>query len=304
MNKYDMYKMVRKVLTDNKVHTELFSEIPYGIQFKVSVNGMESTVRIYESTKKGVTVDTSQVKSSTVMNLLSSLSSKDVCSKDKNKKNKQYQSDSDDVDLIGIDESGKGDFFGPLCVAGVYATKRDKEELKRIGVKDSKDLSDDKISELAEKIKKICDYTISITVHNEDYNNEYKEFENLNKLLSHYHSKAIIYLSNKSGCKLALSDKFNYSDKMLEELVHEIDDSIVMEQKCKGESNIVVAAASILARDAYVKACDRLIKDYGIPFNKGCSHITKKVAKQFIDKYGRDELYKVCKTHFKTYREI
>lgn len=209
---------------------------------------------------------------------------------------------TDFVAHIGTDESGKGDFFGPLVIAGVLVDEKNAELFKNLGIKDSKKLSDKKMLSLSNEIKKNAPHSI-IMISNSKYNELYSNIGNLNRLLAWGHARAIENILNNTTCEYALSDKFG-DESLIKSALMKNGRSIRLEQMCKAESDIAVAAASVLARAAFVQKMQSMETTYGIKFQKGCSNLVKDVAFEFINKYGKEKLKDVCKTHFKTYNEI
>lgn len=203
---------------------------------------------------------------------------------------------------IGTDESGKGDFFGPLVIAGVLVDETNAKHFLDLGIKDSKKLSDKKMLSLAVEIKKTAPHSI-IAISNSKYNELYNNMKNLNKLLAWGHARAIENILNSSHCEYALSDKFG-DESLIKSALMKNGRSIRLEQMCKAESDIAVAAASVLARATFVQKMQDMENTYGLKFQKGCSSLVKSVAAEFIKKYGKDRLKEVCKAHFKTYNEV
>lgn len=203
---------------------------------------------------------------------------------------------------IGIDESGKGDFFGPLCIAGVFAEGNALVELKTLGVRDSKTLSNDAIIKIGKKIKSNYAHHI-IRLKPSTYNNLYSKFHNLNSLLAWGHATTIEELVKLTGCRHAVIDQFASEHVVLNALKKknlEID----LVQQHRGEQVLVVAAASILARQAFVEGMDELSHQIGMSLPKGASRQVVAVGKAFIEKYGYEALGSVAKIHFKTANEI
>lgn len=203
---------------------------------------------------------------------------------------------------IGTDESGKGDFFGPLVVAGVLLNEENAEMFKKLGIKDSKTLKDKQILELSYEIKKNAVNSV-VVIGNEKYNELYVKFKNLNKLLAWGHARVIENILEKEHCKYALSDKFGDESLILNALMAK-GQTIKLEQRVRAESDIAVAAASILARATFVQHILDLQSFYGCKFPKGCNEGVKDAAREFIKQFGRQRLKEVCKAHFKTYHEI
>lgn len=199
---------------------------------------------------------------------------------------------------IGIDESGKGDFFGPLCIAGVYAQGDDFKELMSIGVKDSKVLTDDQILKIAPKIRQRCVHQI-VRIGPLKYNELYGKFSNLNTMLGWGHATAIENLVSQTGCHKAIIDQFAAERVVLNALAKK-KIQIDLTQRHKGEEDIVVAAASILAREAFVTGLEKLSQYYEVKLPKGASSLVIKAGKEFITKHGQHSLQNVAKLHFKT----
>ena len=201
---------------------------------------------------------------------------------------------------IGIDESGKGDFFGPLIIAGVAVDNNLKKLFSELGIKDSKQLADDKILKLALQIQKNAKWSV-VTINPQKYNELYIKFKNLNKLLAWGHARAIENVLEKApNCTLALSDKFAKDDKVIENALLEKGRKIKLVQRTKGENDIAVAAASIIARAEFVSRMKSMSNAYKINFPKGASDKVIECAKNYIEKYGKERLNEVAKLHFKT----
>lgn len=199
---------------------------------------------------------------------------------------------------IGMDEAGKGDFFGPLCVAAVYADGEGIKQMHEMGIKDSKQLSDETIAKLAKKIRAAYPYTV-IRLFPLKYNELYGKFKNLNRLLGWAHVAALGDLVTKTGCREALLDQFA-SKHVVETAIRQKKLEVNLEQKTKGEEDLVVAAASILARDGFVDGIAKLSEEVGIVLPKGAGSKVLETRKKLIAQFGPEILEKVAKTHFKT----
>lgn len=203
---------------------------------------------------------------------------------------------------MGVDESGKGDFFGPLCIAGVYCDEKGIERLVALGVKDSKKLSDTSILKLAAKIRQEMLHHV-VKISPLKYNELYGKFGNLNKMLGWGHATVIDYLSDKSGCARAVIDQFA-AEHVVVTALSKKKKTILLEQRTKAEADPVVAAASILARAGFVEGLKELEEKMGFPLPKGVSKGTKEAAKKVVHTFGKEALHHVAKVHFKTYLEI
>lgn len=206
---------------------------------------------------------------------------------------------------FGIDESGKGDFFGPLVIAGVYTDAGIARELIAAGVQDSKAIgSDARIRDLAEVIRSTPGISWEIvSMGPEKYNHLYGEAGNLNKLLAWGHSTVIEQLlKQRPDCPRALSDQFAH-ESVLKKALGPGGKRIQLDQRTKGESDVAVAAASILARERFISWMSEASARLGLTLPRGAT-VVKPVAKQILAARGADFLPRVCKVHFKTYREV
>jgi len=199
---------------------------------------------------------------------------------------------------IGSDEAGKGDYFGPLVIAGTLVDDMIAKSLEELGVKDSKRLSDNSVKELAAKISKTCLCSV-VTIGPKRYNELYSEIGNLNRLLAWGHSRAIENILNKEECDYALADQFG-DEKLIINALMEKGRKIKVKQRVKAESDMGVAAASILARAEFLRQLAMLSAKYGMDFPKGASLAIIEAGKDFIKRYGSGRLNEVAKIHFKT----
>jgi ribonuclease HIII len=212
-----------------------------------------------------------------------------------------YTYSTEGLDLtprIGVDEAGKGDFFGPLCIAGVFAEGDGIKKLKEIGVKDSKNIADKKIIEIGRKIQTSCIHHI-VRINPFKYNELYLQFKNLNNLLAWGHATIIEQLIEKSGCHNVIIDQFA-SEGVVKRALTKKKISLEITQRHRGEEDLVVAAASILARQAFLEGLEKLSKEFNIALPKGASQLVIDAGKEFIRKQGQTALSKVGKLHFKT----
>lgn len=203
---------------------------------------------------------------------------------------------------IGTDESGKGDFFGPLVVAGVQVDATNKQKFIDLGIKDSKKLDDKKILTLANIIKANSVHSI-VVMTPVKYNELYFKFNNLNKLLAWGHARAIENILEKSPCNYALADKFG-EESLIKNALMQKGRNIVLNQKVRAEADIAVAAASVIARAEFVKRMQELEGKYELPLSKGASNKVVEQAKDFVQKYSFERLNEVAKMHFKTVNEL
>jgi ribonuclease HIII len=202
---------------------------------------------------------------------------------------------------FGIDESGKGDFFGPLVIAGVYVDRGIARTLLDAGVQDSKRIgSDARIRALAQATRKAAGgLTETVLIGPERYNQLYQKFGNLNKLLGWGHARVIEnLLMKKPDCPRSLSDQFA-DERVIQKSLMGHSRKIDIEQRTKAESDIAVAAASILAREAFIGWLDRQGKALGHRLHRGASGQVKSTAEKLVAEKGPEILSQVAKTHFR-----
>ncbi len=207
---------------------------------------------------------------------------------------------------IGVDESGKGDFFGPLVIAGVYVDAEVVRRLRDIGAVDSKRIgSDERIFKLAAEIRATRGLVWEvISIHPERYNELYAKFGNLNRLLAWGHAKIIENLLERvPGCPRAISDQFA-NPAVLQRALQERGRGIELVQRTKAESDPAVAAASILAREGFLSWLKSQSVRYGVEIPKGVSTKVKQTAADLVSQHGNGILRLLTKSHFRTTSEL
>jgi len=207
---------------------------------------------------------------------------------------------------FGVDESGKGDFFGPLVISGVYVDRGIGRKLLDAGVVDSKRIgSDTRIRALADTIRKTSLGLVeTVLIGPAKYNELYEKFGNLNKLLGWGHARVIENLvAKKPACPRSLSDQFADARVISASLLKH-GRKIAIEQRPRAESDIAVAAASIVAREAFINWLERKSKELGIRLERGVSPGVKDTARKLVEMNGPDALREVAKVHFRTAHEI
>ncbi len=208
---------------------------------------------------------------------------------------------------LGIDESGKGDFFGPLCIAGVYVNEAVVRAWQDAGIRDSKNISSDKkIAELAKLIRETAGcVTTVVPIGNEAYNRLYAKMRSVNTLLAWGHARVIENLMGQQHRmnpppQRAISDQFASDKQTVAKALMALGREIDLLQRHKAESDLAVAAASILARHEFVSRLAKLEKEYQMRLPKGASTAVDAAAKEFVSQRGAEHLGKVAKLHFRT----
>jgi ribonuclease HIII len=206
---------------------------------------------------------------------------------------------------IGTDESGKGDYLGPLVIAGVFLNEDMVKNLKSIGVRDSKKISDDKIAEFARTITDTIEkkhYSI-VVIGPEKYNELYNKIRNLNTLLAWGHARVIENILANTNCDTAVADQFGNED-FIKNALMEKGKNINLIQMPRAERHVAVAAASILARDSFLGRMKMMSDKYGIKMPKGASNVVIETCETLVKQHGREILSKIAKLHFKTTQAI
>ncbi len=203
---------------------------------------------------------------------------------------------------FGIDESGKGDYFGPLVIAGVYTDRKSTRALIEAGVMDSKRIgSAGRIRALSGAIRKIRGVRVAVVaIGPQRYNELYDKFHNLNELLAWGHATVIEELAKAvPDCPRALSDQFA-NPRVLKRALGKKGVEVVLQQRTKGESDVAVAAASILAREHFVRWMDSASEQWGVELGLGAGPPAVTSGHDFVTKHGAQELRNVAKVHFRT----
>jgi ribonuclease HIII len=207
---------------------------------------------------------------------------------------------------FGVDESGKGDFFGPLVIAGCYTDAAITRTLMAAGIQDSKKIgTDQRIRDLADIVRDTPGVISSVvTIGPERYNELYKKFGNLNSLLAWGHARVIEnLLEARPDCPRALSDQFA-NPALIKRALLEKGQGIQLDQRTKAESDVAVAAASILARESFIEWLLRAGRRIETTLPRGASAQVKQVARDLAGRLGAPALRQFAKVHFKTASEI
>ncbi|MCK5052385.1 MAG: ribonuclease HIII [Candidatus Cloacimonetes bacterium] len=273
-------------------------EINYGVQLKFEKGDNDIPINVYSSKKKGIsTIIGGSPKNPLRFIMQQILQQKpDTAQKDHNWKI-----------WAGTDESGKGDFFGALVVCGFIVKENDAANLKKIGIKDCKLLSDSELIKIAEKLYQNYKNNIEVLIlqpakYNELYSKFRKGNKKLNEMLAWMHARVILNLNEKHKFEGAVVDKFA-SDKVLIGSLKDMK-NVKLVHKIKAEEDIAVAAASIIARYHFLQSISLLSRKYQLEFPKGASEKVIKIGKEFAKKFTKDRLNEVAKIHFKTVEKI
>jgi ribonuclease HIII len=203
---------------------------------------------------------------------------------------------------IGTDESGKGDYFGPLVVAGFFLPDGQEQVLQELGVRDSKKISDNRIREIAEILKGGYKHSL-VVIGPKKYNELYTKLRNLNKLLAWAHARVIENLLEEVPCSSAVTDQFGDKLFVINSLMKR-GKGIELIQRPKAEEDLAVAAASILARAEFLRRMYFLSQEIGRELPRGASALVEAVGLDLVRKHGESVLDEVAKKHFKITNRI
>ncbi len=195
--------------------------------------------------------------------------------------------------LVGSDEAGKGDYFGPLVVAAVRARPEQRAEIAAAGVIDSKKLSDDRVRRLAPALEGRYEHALEV-LDPSAYNAEYGRFGNLNPILAELHARAIKRLAKPGD--VVLVDRFA-DERLVARRLAGID--LELHQTPRAEREPAVAAASVIARNAFLARLKALSEEHAVDLPKGAGIQVDDAARKFIQIHGFQSIQKVAKIHFK-----
>ena len=216
---------------------------------------------------------------------------------------------------IGTDEAGKGDYFGPLVVAGVYVDADCRDRFQEMGITDGKKITNSRVRKLAEWIREQDDTHIAIErkmppEYNTDYSKLRRVGENLNTMLAQLHIAVIQRLSKQCDVRHALVDQFARNNVIQTQLRFSLNgdnltekNQIEIRETPNAERDIAVAAASIIARDTFLTSMESLSNAYNMELPRGAYRVTD-AAKEFVRVYGEDKLCQVAKLHFRTTQAV
>ena len=266
-------------------------KIPYAI---FQAQEEDTVITLYESGKamfQGTSADVDAAMWGTVQQ-----NTKESQEEEK-KKNAKYHNCSS----VGSDEVGTGDYFGPIVVTAAYVKKEDVERLEKLGVGDSKKITDDKIKKLTPELIKIVKYR-SMIVTNKEYNEKYTKELNMNKIKAILHNKVLYQLINeeKPNIDYIVVDEFARENRYYEYLngIPNIQRNITFMTKAE-DKNLAVASASIISRYIFLKEFDKLSDSVHIPLPKGAGHDVDKIGEEIVEKYGEEKLQEIAKVNFK-----
>lgn len=266
-------------------------KIPYAI---FQAQEEDTVITLYESGKamfQGTSADVDAAMWGTVLD-----NTKEKQEEQKKKDQKYHNCSS-----VGSDEVGTGDYFGPIVVTATYVKKEDVEKLEKLGVGDSKKITDEKIKKITPELIKIVKYR-SMILTNKEYNEKYTKDINMNKIKAILHNKVLYQLmtEEKPNIDYIIVDEFARENRYYEYLngIPTIQRNITFMTKAE-DKNLAVASASIISRYIFLKEFDKLSDSLHIPLPKGAGRDVDTIGEEIVEKYGKEKLQEIAKVNFK-----
>lgn len=266
-------------------------KIPYAI---FQAQEEDTVITLYESGKamfQGTSADVDAAMWGTVLDN----------TKEKQEEQKKKDLKYHNCSSVGSDEVGTGDYFGPIVVTAAYVKKKDVERLEKLGVGDSKKITDEKIKKITPELIKIVKYR-SMILTNKEYNEKYTKDINMNKIKAILHNKVLYQLmtEEKPNVDYIVVDEFAREKRYYEYLegIPNIQRNITFMTKAE-DKNLAVASASIISRYIFLKEFDKLCDSIHIPLPKGAGKDVDEIGEEVVEKYGEDKLKEIAKFNFK-----
>jgi len=241
-------------------------------------------------------IETEKINSGTAVVTNSDDKSKKTLTAEEKKESTIYHN----VNSVGSDEVGTGDYFGPIVVTSAYVTKEDVAYLDELGVMDSKKITDEKIMKIAPLIAKRVKYK-SIILNNTDYNKFHSTDYNMNKIKAILHNKVLYQMINEEHPKYdyIIVDEFAKENRYYEYIKDSTNIQRGITFMTKAEDKCLsVACASIISRYLFIQEFDKICDDLHLPLPKGASSEVDKMGMEIVEKYGEDKLKEVAKLNF------
>ena len=204
----------------------------------------------------------------------------------------------------GSDEVGTGDYFGPVCVCACYVTQDNVDFLIKLGVRDSKQMSDADMLKIGPLLMERIPHSLLI-VPPQKYNRVH-ESNNLNAIKAKLHNQAYINLAKKIELpSFKIIDQFTPETSYYRYLKNEpqIIRGIHFETKAE-DKYLSVAVGSIISRYGFLKTWEEMEKKYNMTLPKGSGDKVDIVAQAFVERYGLERLGEIAKLHFKNTEKI
>ncbi len=211
----------------------------------------------------------------------------------------------------GSDESGKGDYFGPLVVCAAYTDEKLSDEMVKLGVKDCKRMTDKAVLAVGSALRRLLgpDGYALVKLGPAAYNRLYAKMRNINRMLAWAHGTAIEeLLTKRPGCPRVVVDQFAPTEATILRALKPLGKKAEIVQRHKAESDIAVAAASVIAREVFIRACldtgkecfgDEAVEERKIPLGSSDPRV-RRLAEEMVRANGPVWLMNHAKAHFQT----
>ena len=230
--------------------------------------------------------------------------SEDIEEKEKKEKKKEITLPLE-INSIGSDEVGTGDYFGPIVVTASYVNKENIELLHNLGVRDSKKLLDEQILKIVPQFINVIPHQ-TIILNNLDYNKYHSTDMNMNKMKAILHNKVLYELVSKNyDTDYVVVDQFCESNKYYE-YIDKVKNKVTnITFLTKAEDKVLsVACSSLISRYIFIKEINKIGDELGMFIPKGANDIVDDVAIKIVKKYGKDKLKEIAKLNFSNTNRI
>lgn len=259
---------------------------------------------LFRAKYKGCTITIFKTNTILFQGLSESEVSKEICELTNIEIDKEKNSNTSlslNLSLMGSDEVGTGDFFGGIVVVASYVPQELISTIKKLGVKDSKELSDAKITEIAPTLIKRVPHTIHLLdAIKYNYFTKIKKY-NMNKIKALLHNSALLNLRKKiNSCDGVVIDAFTTEDKYFDYLsdTQNVLKDVKLEEKAENKY-ICVAVSSIIARYIFLKHMNELSKSVNFELPKGAGNKVDLAIQKILKTHNIKFFDNIAKTNFK-----
>ncbi|MBA3471705.1 MAG: hypothetical protein H0T57_00505 [Rubrobacter sp.] len=295
----DIPDSLKRLLDASGAEISFDRPIDHGSQYRVTCGPDTATVNVYTTGKTST-----GGRSSSLLNLLEDwrLAQAAEASAGKRERKSANTAEPDGTPRAGTDEAGKGDYFGPLVVAGVRVLgEKAARELREIGARDSKTLSVLGAKNMAQGILRSvgAENTRVVVLRPREYEARRRAAGDINKLLAEINVQ--IFGELGAGVELFVVDEFAKAARSYIE--PRLPPRVRLEVRPRAEDDVAVAAASVLARARYLEEMEALSAEVGFELPRGAAHVLG-AARRVVEERGEEGLAEVAKVHFGTTRRV
>ena len=292
----DIPDSLKRLLDASGAKISFNRSIDHGSQYRIVLGTDTATVNVYTTGKTST-----GGKRSPLLNLIESWRQTQAAKASAGKRERKSGNtvESDGTPRVGTDEAGKGDYFGPLVVAGVRVVlvKEAARKLREIGVRDSKTLSVPGARELARRILESvgAENARVVVLQPREYEARRRAAGDINKLLAEIN----VQIFRELGAEVQVFVVDQFAKAARSYIEPRLPPGIRLEVRPRAEDDVVVAAASILARARYLEEMEALSEEVGFELPRGATHVLE-AARRVVEERGEEGLAKLAKVHFST----